>query len=78
MNAKEKAVSIAVFWQYLANAVVVLATPYIYTWSVGGTILIFAGTNTLNIAFVHFFIKETKGVPLEEFPRFSAPSRGGV
>ena len=58
----------AVFWQYLFNAVVVFATPYLMGWSVGGTMLVFAGTNILNLLFVVVFIKETKGVPLEEIP----------
>jgi hypothetical protein len=37
-------------------------------WSVGYTMLIFAGLNMVNLVFVIFFIKETKGVPLEEIP----------
>lgn len=58
----------AVFWQYGINAAVVFATPYLMDWSVGYTMLVFAGTNILNLAFVIIFIKETKGVPLEEIP----------
>lgn len=37
-------------------------------WSVGYTMLIFAGLNIINLLFVLFCIKETKGVPLEEIP----------
>jgi len=68
MAERERSVSFAVFWQYIFNAVIVFATPYMMGWSVGNTMFIFAGLNIVNLLFVMFFIKETKGVPLEEIP----------
>eukprot|EP01134_Creolimax_fragrantissima_P006061 CFRG6061T1 len=68
MAEKDKAMSFAVFWQYLFNAIIVFVTPYLYGWSVGGTFYVFGALNCVNLAFVILFIKETKGVPLEEIP----------
>ena len=68
MAERERAVALSVFWQYIFNAVIVFATPHLMGWSVGGTMLVFAGLNLVNLAFVLIFIKETKGVPLEEIP----------
>jgi len=68
MNEKEKAVSIAVCLNYLGNAAVVIITPFLMTWSTPGTLFFFGALNILNFVFVSLFVKETKGVPLEEIP----------
>nr|NP_001106319.1 uncharacterized protein LOC100127272 [Xenopus laevis]AAI54994.1 LOC100127272 protein [Xenopus laevis] len=68
MAERDRAVSLSVFWQYIFNAVIVFATPHLMGWSVGYTMLVFAALNIVNLLFVLFFIKETKGVPLEEIP----------
>eukprot|EP00419_Tripos_fusus_P005747 CAMPEP_0172678990 /NCGR_PEP_ID=MMETSP1074-20121228/15762_1 /TAXON_ID=2916 /ORGANISM="Ceratium fusus, Strain PA161109" /LENGTH=221 /DNA_ID=CAMNT_0013497099 /DNA_START=1 /DNA_END=666 /DNA_ORIENTATION=+ len=69
MREKETAVSIAVCLNYVANAAVVIITPFLMTWSTPGTLFFFGALNCLNFVFVSLFVKETKGVPLEEAPR---------
>ncbi|KNC80942.1 hypothetical protein SARC_06707 [Sphaeroforma arctica JP610] len=73
MREKDKAMSFAVFWQYLFNASI---TPYIMGWSTPGTFYAFSGLNCINLAFVIFFIKETKKVPLEEIPALFGAKAG--
>lgn len=68
MAEKERAVSLAVFFQYISNAVIVVVTPLIMTASVPGTLFTFAAFNILNMFFVLMCIKETKGIPLEHIP----------
>lgn len=68
MSERGRAMSLAVFSQYLANAIVFYMTPILMNWSFTGTLLIFCGTNFLNFLFVLTFVKETKGVPLEDVP----------
>jgi len=68
MNEKEKAVSIAVCLNYVANAAVVIVTPFLMTWSTPGTLFFFGALNIMNFVFVSFFVRETKGVPLDEIP----------
>eukprot|EP00931_Biecheleriopsis_adriatica_P095169 TRINITY_DN687_c0_g1_i6.p1 TRINITY_DN687_c0_g1~~TRINITY_DN687_c0_g1_i6.p1 ORF type:complete len:495 (-),score=98.96 TRINITY_DN687_c0_g1_i6:690-2174(-) len=68
MAEREKAMSLAVFFQYGINAVIAFITPGMLQWSGPGTLFVFAGLNILNFAFVWMCIKETKGVPLEEIP----------
>lgn len=68
MAEKDRAVSLAVFLQYLSNAAIVVMTPLIMTTSVPGTLFTFGGLNILNFFFVLVYIKETKGVPLEHIP----------
>jgi sugar porter (SP) family MFS transporter len=68
MAEKEKAVSLAIFLQYAANAIVVVITPPIMTASPVATLFVFGVLNILNFVFVATCIKETKGVPLEEVP----------
>jgi len=67
-STKEKAVSIAVCLNYLANAAVVIITPFLMTWSTPGTLFFFGALNIMNFVFVSVFVRETKGVPLEEVP----------
>jgi len=73
MTEREKAVSVAVFLQYAANAVVIIFTPSMMTISPSGTIFTFGGLNILNLLFVMTFIKETKGVALEDIGELFAP-----
>lgn len=68
MSERGRAMSLAVFSQYFANAIVFYMTPILMNWSFVGTLLIFCGTNFLNFLFVLTFVKETKGVPLEDVP----------
>lgn len=68
MAEKERAISLSVFFQYGANAVIAVVTPTLLQWSTAGTLFLFAALNIINIAFVLTFIKETKGVPLEQIP----------
>merc|ERR1711997_586828 len=68
MAEKERAISLSVFFQYGANAVISVVTPAMLAWSTPGTLFVFAALNMTNIAFVWCFIKETKNVRLEEIP----------
>ncbi|CAJ1334652.1 unnamed protein product [Effrenium voratum] len=68
MAEKESAVSLAVGFNYIANAVIIYITPTLMKWSTPGTLLVFAVLNILNAFFVFAYIKETKGVPLEQIP----------
>jgi len=68
MAEKGKAMSLAVFCQYVANAIVFYITPMMMGWSFVGTLFIFACLNFVNLIFVAIFVKETKGVPLEHVP----------
>jgi len=68
MAEKERAISLSVFFQYGANALIAVVTPAMLQWSTPGTLFVFATLNIINIAFVWVFIKETKGVPLEQIP----------
>lgn len=65
MSEKEKAVSIAVCMNYVANALIIVITPFMMNASVPGTLFFFGALNVLNALFVYSFVKETKGVPLE-------------
>jgi len=75
MAEKEKAVSLAVFVNYVNNGIIVAVTPLIMSWSVPGTMFFFGGLNILNGIFVSACIKETKGVPLESVPALFAKRR---
>jgi len=68
MAEKDKAMSLAVFFQYVANAVINFVTPSLLAWSGSGTLFVFGGLNILNMVFVTLCIRETKGVPLEDVP----------
>jgi len=68
MAEKESAVSLAVGINYVANAAIIYVTPALMKWSTPGTLLFFGALNILNAIFVLLYIKETKGVPLEEVP----------
>jgi len=68
MSEKEKAISLAVFWQYAINAVVYFVTPPMIELSTAGTFIAFGVLNLLNFVFVAAFVRETRGVPLEHAP----------
>lgn len=69
MAEKDKGVGFAIGLEYLANAVVIILTPYLEKWSISGLFYIFGGFNFLNLIFVYFFIKETKGMNIEDIPQ---------
>jgi len=68
MAEKESALSLTLFWQYAINAVVNIGTPYLVVWSKAGTLFAFGAINLTNLIFVMAFIKETRGVALEDTP----------
>jgi len=75
MAEKESAVSLAVFSNYVINALVVYVTPLLMAWSTPGAFYIFGGLNFFCGLFVFIWVKETKGVPLEMVPALF--TRGG-
>eukprot|EP00418_Pyrodinium_bahamense_P051794 CAMPEP_0179174948 /NCGR_PEP_ID=MMETSP0796-20121207/86384_1 /TAXON_ID=73915 /ORGANISM="Pyrodinium bahamense, Strain pbaha01" /LENGTH=497 /DNA_ID=CAMNT_0020878257 /DNA_START=84 /DNA_END=1578 /DNA_ORIENTATION=- len=79
MVEKEKAVSIAVCLNYLANAAVVMVTPFMMSASTVGTFYTYGILNIVNFVFVFMFVVETKGKPLEEIPAlFSSVSNASL
>lgn len=67
-NEKETAVSLATFFNFLINFVLVFITPHLLNWSAGGTFVFFGLLNLSNFFFVFLCIRETKGVPLDDIP----------
>merc|ERR1711881_320927 len=65
LHEKDKAVSVAVFVQYFLNAVILIITPPMMSWSVPGTFWFYSGFNFLGLIFVMLCVKETKGIPLD-------------
>jgi len=76
MAEKESAVSLAVFCNYMFNALIVYVTPLLMAWSTPGAFYIFGGLNVFCGLFVFIWVKETKGVPLEMVPALF--TRGGI
>jgi len=76
MAEKESACSLAVFCNYMINALIVYVTPLFMAWSTPGTFYVFGGLNVFCGLFVFLFVKETKGVPLEKVPALF--TRGGI
>jgi len=68
MSEKDKALSLSTFMNFAVNFVVAYITPSFLAWSPGGTFIIFGILNVSNFVFVVLFIKETKGIPLENVP----------
>jgi len=68
MNERSKAMGVSVFFQYGVNSVVYFTSPLMIHWSIIGTCLIFGVINAFNLFFVTRYVKETKGVPLENVP----------
>jgi len=75
MSEREKSVSLAVGLNYIANAVVVFVVPDLMDVSIPATFSFFGVLNILNFLFVMFFVKETKGIPLELIPDLFRSSR---
>merc|ERR1739844_623740 len=69
-------VSLAVFCNYVYNALIVYVTPLLMAWSTHGAFYIFGGLNVFCGLFVFVWVKETKGVPLEMVPALF--SRAGI
>ena len=68
MAERESAVSLAVFSNYVMNALVVFVTPLLMAWSTPGAFYVFGGLDVFCGLFVFIWVKETKGVPLEMVP----------
>jgi len=68
MAEKETAVSLAVFLNYLFNGLIVYITPMLMDWSTVGTFYVFGALNVGCGLFVLAYVKETKGIPLDEVP----------
>lgn len=66
MNERSKFVSVTMFTQYFINGLIYILSAFLIYWTPAGMYLVFFGLCALNILFVVFFVKETKGVPLEE------------
>lgn len=67
MDCKEKALSISVFNQWIANFVIAKITPpQLDHWGAGITFFFYSAFIAINFVVVYFFLPETKGVPLEE------------
>lgn len=68
MNERERALSLSTFSGFLMNVVVNQVTLPLLKWSSAGTFFIFGALNITNCIFVLAYVKETKGVPLEDIP----------
>jgi len=68
MNERTKCLSIAVTFQYAVNAFVAWLSPILIYWNITGMVYVFVGFNLLNFLWVCAFVKETKGLPLEDVP----------
>lgn len=66
MNERAKFVSLTVFSQYLINTLVNVISPFLVYESLTLMYSVFGCFSILNLVFVIFFVKETKGVPLEQ------------
>ncbi|ANW17856.1 sugar porter family MFS transporter [Streptomyces clavuligerus] len=60
------ALGVAASAQWLANWLITATFPSLSDWNLSATYIIYASFAVLSIPFVHFFVKETKGKPLEE------------
>lgn len=75
-SERDRAMSLTVFTQYAANAVLLYLVPMLLeALTVGGTLIFFAFFNVLNFLFIFFFVKETKGLALEDIPPLFTSSR---
>lgn len=72
-NAERDAASgLAVGMEYGANALIVFLTPYLVSWSIKGSLLMFGVINVLIAAFCYMYVTETKGVSVELVPALFA------
>lgn len=66
---RERALAISTCLGFWANTLVLqVQKPIVRLWGDSGMYTFYAATNALNLLFVVFFIKETKGVPEEDIP----------
>eukprot|EP00122_Pirum_gemmata_P017515 Pgem_evm1s16403 len=65
---REKCMSVTVWVQYIASAIIVVISPYMIDWSVYGTFFLFFAFCLIWVAWAWFFVKETRGVVLEIIP----------
>jgi len=68
MAERQKAMGLAVFFQYGVNTLVYFTSPIMIHWTIVGTMVIFGFCNLLGLVFVCLCVKETKGIPLEMVP----------
>jgi len=69
MSERERALGLSTGMNFLINMIVGLATPILMNSLGPGTVfLIFGLLNMSNVIFVALFVKETKGVALEDIP----------
>lgn len=66
MNERSKFVAVTMFSQYIINGLIYVVSAFLIYWSPTGMYLTFFGFCILNLLFVAFYVKETKGVPLEQ------------
>ncbi|KAK4393683.1 Sugar transporter ERD6-like 6 [Sesamum angolense] len=66
VSIKSLAGSVATLANWLSASVVTMTANLLFTWSCGGTFLIYATVSALTVVFVAFCVPETKGKTLEE------------
>ncbi|KAL0332556.1 UNVERIFIED_CONTAM: Sugar transporter ERD6-like 6 [Sesamum calycinum] len=66
VSIKSLAGSVATLANWLSASVVTMTANLLFTWSCGGTFLIYAIVSALTVVFVAFCVPETKGKTLEE------------
>merc|ERR1712217_466864 len=68
-NAERDAANgLAVGVEYGANAVILFLSPFLVSWSITKSLLMFGTLNVLIATFCFFYVTETKGVPVELVP----------
>jgi len=68
-NAERDAANgLAVGLEYGANAAIVFITPYLISWSIKGSLIMFGAVNLFIAVFCHMYVTETKGVSVELVP----------
>jgi len=68
MAEKGPAIGLATFFQFAMNLVVGAPSAVLLRWNAGGFFFILEALQVTNIAYVLIFVKETRGIPLEEVP----------
>merc|ERR1712083_832152 len=67
MAEKERAISLSVFFQYGANAVIAVVTPAMLQWSTPGTLFVFAALNITNLPLFGYSSRKPKVCLLSRF-----------
>lgn len=68
MAEKGPAIGLATFFQFAMNLVVGAPSAVLLGWNAGAFFFILAALQVTNIAYVLVFVKETRGIPLEQVP----------